>query len=367
MLDIRFPFDARPVSVFEGPTYANIHLIHYLNVPLFYLPGAADRNGAAVMVFNVRYWSGDDAGVRRKLKLLHYICDKAVSSFQTQHNGMIVISNLEGVDNRSKIIDSHRWLLEMLEYVLPVRVKHVLLYKAPWMAAMFPYAYSPGVCDAGPLVTEMQFCNDLTAHVDERSLPKELGGQSIYKQKEWIADQLRREESSDNGTLVETNMSSMRARLFDSTAPSPPDSPSLAGSPSLQIPLGLSTPSSIGTSSDNTPSYFDLEPRSSSPNGHVDGPIEVDGKISREHAIGGVLEPPVRKSSAARSNGNGVVASRKMSVSSVEESKLNGSAPMGNGDKHGSKKNAVTPPAVESELTSFDGLQQHGRVELEAR
>lgn len=44
-------------------------LIHYLTVPLFYLPSSVDRDGSTLLVFNARYWVADEAGTRRMLKV----------------------------------------------------------------------------------------------------------------------------------------------------------------------------------------------------------------------------------------------------------------------------------------------------------
>ncbi|KAI8820546.1 uncharacterized protein EV422DRAFT_578840 [Fimicolochytrium jonesii] len=165
-------------------------LVHYLNVPLFSLPGTSDKNGSTLIIFNARYWVADAAGTRRMLKLLQYICHKASASAQTRQNGITLISNLDKLDGRSQVVEVHRWLMQMLEYYMPVHLNRVLVWQAPYWNQMFPYAWQPGACPDGPLSAEMVTCKDLTTYVDASQLPKELGGDLSFKYKEWVADQL---------------------------------------------------------------------------------------------------------------------------------------------------------------------------------
>ncbi|TPX59944.1 hypothetical protein PhCBS80983_g02122 [Powellomyces hirtus] len=181
-------------------------LIHYLHVPLFYLPSTVDKTGATLLVFNARYWVSDVAGTRRMLKLLTYICDKAASCESTRRNGVLLISNLQGLDKRYQAVEVHRWIMQMLEYYMPVRLRRVLVVNAPWWAQVLPSLWKPGACESGLLATEIAICNDLLQYVDSSELPRELGGTVHFKHKEWIADQMRMEEFESADMLVEVDL-----------------------------------------------------------------------------------------------------------------------------------------------------------------
>ncbi|TPX66026.1 hypothetical protein SpCBS45565_g04740 [Spizellomyces sp. 'palustris'] len=231
-------------------------LMHYLTVPLFYLPSTCDRRGATLLIFNARYWVADEAGTRRMLKLLHYMCDKAASAERTRRCGITLISNLDGLDRRYQAVEVHRWIMEKLEYYLPVTLQQVLICKAPWWARVLPYAWRPGVCDCGPLSAQMHVCSDLLLYIEPSQLPRELGGELVYKHKEWITDQLRVEQCGNEDVLVEVDLGAMEARVFGSNSPSPSDSSQSSTSRAKYKGIHLGSPVPTPRCPENGDGYF---------------------------------------------------------------------------------------------------------------
>ncbi|KAJ3162325.1 Tyrosine-protein phosphatase non-receptor type 9 [Geranomyces michiganensis] len=196
-------------------------LIHYLNVALFYIPGTCDKSGASLLVFNARYYVPDAAGIRRLIKLLSYICDKAANDETTRRNGIVLISNLQGVDRRYGIGEVHRLILQMLEYCLPICCLRMLVVNAPWWAQTFSATWKPGVCEYGTLSTDMSICNNLSEQVDPLQLPRELGGSLSYKWREFVADQLASEAVGHEDRMVDVD-------LHESELPASPTAPSMS-------------------------------------------------------------------------------------------------------------------------------------------
>ncbi|KAJ3168357.1 Tyrosine-protein phosphatase non-receptor type 9 [Geranomyces variabilis] len=181
-------------------------LIHYLNVALFYIPGTCDKAGASIFVFNARYYVSDVAGQRRMIKLLTYICDKAANDEATRRNGVVLISNLQGLDRKYGVLELHRLILQLLEYCLPIRVVRMLVVNAPWWTQKLSAMWKPGVCENGTLSTEMSICNDLSEHIDPSQIPRELGGSLSYKWREFVADQLETEAAGHEEQLVDVDL-----------------------------------------------------------------------------------------------------------------------------------------------------------------
>ncbi|KAJ3171071.1 Tyrosine-protein phosphatase non-receptor type 9 [Geranomyces variabilis] len=181
-------------------------LIHYLNVALFYIPGTCDKSGASLLVFNARYYVPDAAGSRRMIKLLTYICDKAANDEATRRNGVVLISNLQGLDRRYSVLELHRLILQLLEYCLPIRVVRMLVVSAPWWTQKLSAMWKPGVCENGTLTTEMSICNDLSEYIEPSQIPRELGGRLSYKWREFVADQLATEAAGHEEQLVDVDL-----------------------------------------------------------------------------------------------------------------------------------------------------------------
>ncbi|KAJ3073108.1 Tyrosine-protein phosphatase non-receptor type 9, partial [Quaeritorhiza haematococci] len=194
-------------------------LIHALKTPILYIPGTKDRTGATIMVFNVALmdWT-TESGKRRMIRVLDYMCAKAMPSVPLLKAGLTLITNLTSLSKQQSIVEIHRTILELFQYSLPYRLNAMLVYNAPWWATRFPFMVKPAMSASGPLTTEVYVCSgcDLSPFVDAGSLPKELGGVLVYKHKEWIGDQLRLEYTSNPNSLVETDWDSYTARLLDS-------------------------------------------------------------------------------------------------------------------------------------------------------
>ncbi|KAI9101182.1 hypothetical protein DFS34DRAFT_459936 [Phlyctochytrium arcticum] len=223
------------------------------------------------MVFNARFWVPDAAGKRRMLKLLVHMCHKAVTMDRVRRHGITLISNLDGLDRRNQAVELHRWLMELLEFVLPVHLQRVLICNAPWWAQVFPYAWRPGACPSGQLKADIQICKNLTDFMDISQIPRDLGGELVYKHKEWIADQVRIEHAAEESIMVDVDLDTNDSPTSACAAPTPVLSRSSSTTYIFNPGMLLGSPHSTSGKS-----YFsDKQERDPLPRQHIDEEVAM--------------------------------------------------------------------------------------------
>ncbi|KAJ3192287.1 hypothetical protein HDU67_005583, partial [Dinochytrium kinnereticum] len=84
------------------------------NPVLCFTPGAKDRDGAGIMLLNVRFWENEMDGLKRMHWLLRFLAERAVESPSNLINGITLISNAENAPENVVLTEVHNTVIDLL-------------------------------------------------------------------------------------------------------------------------------------------------------------------------------------------------------------------------------------------------------------
>ncbi|XP_062591032.1 tyrosine-protein phosphatase non-receptor type 9-like isoform X2 [Saccostrea cucullata] len=165
----------------------------------FTILSGRDRNGAAIALFTARVHQPSLTTHQLVLKALVYQLDAALESIETQRNGLVFIYDMTDSKYSNFDYELSKKILNMLKGGYPARLKKVLIVTAPlWFKAPFKILrlfVREKLRDRVYTINLSQ----LTQHIPQEALPRQLGGMSTSQHKTWLklCSQLALKEEPD--------------------------------------------------------------------------------------------------------------------------------------------------------------------------
>lgn len=154
-----------------------------------------DAAGASIALFSARYHTPNSSPTQGVLQAVVFQLDQALSSYETQRNGLTCIYNMTGSSFANFDLNLSKKLLGMLRDGYPARLKRVYVVTPPlWFKAMYKILtplLKEKIKERVTLVSAERLCRYLPA----TSLPKDLGGSAEIKHLDWLNSCL--DQSSD--------------------------------------------------------------------------------------------------------------------------------------------------------------------------
>ncbi|XP_061172209.1 tyrosine-protein phosphatase non-receptor type 9-like isoform X2 [Saccostrea echinata] len=170
-----------------------------LSTEKFTILSGRDRNGAAIALFTARIHQPSLTTHQLVLKALVYQLDAALESIETQRNGLVFIYDMTDSKYSNFDYELSKKILNMLKGGYPARLKKVLIVTAPlWFKAPFKILrlfVREKLRDRVYTINLSQ----LTQHIPQEALPRQLGGMSSSQHKTWLqlCSQLALKEEAD--------------------------------------------------------------------------------------------------------------------------------------------------------------------------
>ncbi|XP_041464328.1 tyrosine-protein phosphatase non-receptor type 9-like isoform X2 [Lytechinus variegatus] len=145
-----------------------------------------DGAGAAIALFSARYHTPNSTPTQAVLQAAVFQLDQALSSYETQRNGLTWIYNMTGSSFTNFDLNMSKKLLGMLRDGYPARLKRIYVVTPPlWFKAMYKILtplLKEKIKERVTLVSAERLCRYLPA----TSLPKDLGGTADVKHLDWL-------------------------------------------------------------------------------------------------------------------------------------------------------------------------------------
>ncbi|KAJ3097090.1 hypothetical protein HDU97_005282 [Phlyctochytrium planicorne] len=157
-----------------------------LSTPIFILTdNATDKNGAGIMMLNMRFWDSEEEGMTRMHWLLRFLVDQAVEVPNNVVNGITLVSNVDSAPTTVGLSEAHETVLELFLYTAPIKLNRILVVNAPWY-----WSYS--IFGSTPAEVPVLSCTPETLlnYIPKESLVEDLGGDLVYDHEEWVKQTL---------------------------------------------------------------------------------------------------------------------------------------------------------------------------------
>ena len=199
--DNPFAFDATPLQASQDDSLRRV-----LEGDTLVLPeGAVAKNGSTLLIGRLRNNDmSDGRTVEDVVRMILYTVDRALERDSTMLHGITVFHDMADVTKNNVHISIPKMMFAAILGHFPIRITAVYIRNAPFfvrglfkaISLMLPSKVRQRIF----FVSNM---SDVLKHIDQDQLLEEHGGKVQHDQKEWVAQQIKREEDGTMESLTE--------------------------------------------------------------------------------------------------------------------------------------------------------------------
>jgi len=162
--------------------------------------GMVDKGGSTVFVGRLRNNDMSDGRTAQDVaRMVLYTIDRALERESTLQHGITIFHDLTGITRANVDTAIPRLIFKALFGHFPVRITAIYIYNAP---SFFPALFSVvSLLMPAKVRSRVKFVKDMSqvyAAIDREQLLEEHGGKRVYDGKEWVRNQIKREQ---DGTM----------------------------------------------------------------------------------------------------------------------------------------------------------------------